>query len=104
MQTLKTVKMVPLQILRQFKELDSNDLTVMTPKMFEGLDSLKELYFIENGLTSIEPGTFEHLAKLTRLYLYSNHLVTLNEDIYLGKCNWVILNISLVKTHLFIYF
>ena len=64
--------MLPLQILGQCKELDLNALTVVTPKMFEGLDSLKELYLTENELTSIEPGTFGFLTKLTSLYLYSN--------------------------------
>ena len=62
-----------------------NDLTVVTPKMFEGLGSLKELYLTENELTSIEPATFGYLTKLTGLYLYSNQLVTLKEDIFEGK-------------------
>ncbi len=68
-------------------DLNDNDLTVLLPGTFGGLEHLQQLRLDGNQLAALPAGTFDGLQNLQNLYLGGNKLVTLPPEIFNGLQN-----------------
>ena len=64
--------------------INDNKLTEIRGDMWEGLQSLLELYLFDNRIRTLHAGAFRPLGKLQALWLWQNELTVIQGDMWLG--------------------
>ena len=70
-----------LEKLKQL-ELRENEMTALTPGMFENLYLLEHLNLTSNKISSIDLEAFSNLTSLTELYMSQNFVSVLQKDMF----------------------
>ena len=64
--------------------INDNKLTEIRGDMWEGLQSLLELYLFDNRIRTLHAGAFRPLGKLQALWLWQNELTVIQGDMWQG--------------------
>jgi Leucine-rich repeat (LRR) protein len=70
--------------LLTYLDLSSNQISSINLLSFNGLNSLENLYLVDNKLTHISENIFKNLVELKYLNLKSNDIVAFNKDLLFG--------------------
>ena len=75
-------------------DLRYNNISLIEPDAFEGLQTLDTLWLSNNSLDSLTTGMFQHLKNLDKLYLTGNHITRIEENSFTGLGKLTILDLS----------